>query len=122
MAIPIVHPAAHHSRRHSQSTAMSTSFAAGTLTVPQNRTRSHSTSSVPPSSCTPTLAAHLFASVNSKIKEIEDADSTGFLRYMDDQVHETWDTAKAAVVGAQRLLQFHELPKEWQENEYVLSG
>lgn len=41
---------------------------------------------------------------------------------MDDQVHETWDSAKAAVVGAQRLLQFHELPKEWQENEYVLSG
>ncbi|KAI9321587.1 hemolysin-III related-domain-containing protein [Dichotomocladium elegans] len=41
---------------------------------------------------------------------------------MDDQVHETWDAAKAAVVGAQRLLMFHELPKEWQENEYVLSG
>ncbi|KAI8144154.1 hemolysin-III related-domain-containing protein [Fennellomyces sp. T-0311] len=104
-----------HSRRHSQSVAISTSI--GSLTVPHNRNRSHSTSS-----CTPTIAAQLFASVNSKIKEIEDADSSGFLRYVDDQVHETWDIAKAAVVGAQRLLQFHELPKEWQENEYVLSG
>ncbi|KAG2221068.1 hypothetical protein INT45_009726 [Circinella minor] len=105
-----------HLRRHSQSVAMSTSIGSS-LTVPHNRNRSHSTSS-----CTPTIAAQLLASVNSKIREIEDADSSGFLRYVDDQVHETWDTAKAAVVGAQRLLQFHELPKEWQENEYVLSG
>lgn len=105
----------HHLRRHSQSVAMTTTIA-GRLTLPQNRARSYS------ASCTPSLAAHLLASVNSKFREIEDADSSGFLRYMDDQVHETWDIAKAAVVGAQRLLQFHELPKEWQENEYVLSG
>jgi hypothetical protein len=62
------------------------------------------------------------ASVNSKIREIEDADSTGILRYVDDQVHEKWDTAKAAVVGAQRLLSFDELPNEWQENQYILTG
>ncbi|ORY96858.1 hemolysin-III related-domain-containing protein [Syncephalastrum racemosum] len=110
----------HHARRHSQSTALSSSVA-GLLTTPRNRTRSHSTSAIQ-QPCTPTLATHLWESVNSKIKEIEDADSTGFLRYMDDHVQETWDTAKAAVVGAQRLLQFHELPKEWQENEYILSG
>ncbi|KAJ8659125.1 hypothetical protein O0I10_005164 [Lichtheimia ornata] len=107
----------HHLRRHSQSVALSTSLA-NALTTPHTRTRSHSTSTCTANS----IATQLFASVNSKIKEIEDADSTGFLRYMDDQVHETWDSAKAAVVGAQRLLQFHELPKEWQENEYVLSG
>ncbi|KAG0169363.1 hypothetical protein DFQ30_003710 [Apophysomyces sp. BC1015] len=43
---------------------------------------------------------------------------------MDDHVHDTWDTAKkaATVLGAQRLLHIHELPIEWQENEYVLSG
>ncbi|KAI9014597.1 hemolysin-III related-domain-containing protein [Phycomyces nitens] len=68
------------------------------------------------------VTTSMAASVNSKIKEIEDADTTGFLRYMDDQVTETWDTAKAALVGAHRLLQFHELPAEWQENEYVHSG
>ncbi|KAI9312945.1 hemolysin-III related-domain-containing protein [Dichotomocladium elegans] len=51
-----------------------------------------------------------------------DSPATHFLRYVDDQVHETWDTAKLAMIGAQRLLQYHELPKEWQENEYVLSG
>lgn len=110
----------HHARRHSQSTALSSSVA-GLLTTPRNRTRSHSTSAIQ-QPCTPALATHLWESVNSKIKEIEDADSTGFLRYMDDHVQETWDSAKAAVVGAQRLLQFHELPKEWQENEYILSG
>ncbi|KAI7902826.1 hemolysin-III related-domain-containing protein [Cokeromyces recurvatus] len=60
--------------------------------------------------------------VSQKFKEMEHADTTGFIQYMDDQVHDTWDNAKAAMVGAQRLLQFHELPKEWQENEYILSG
>lgn len=62
------------------------------------------------------------STMSEKLKEMEEADSTGFLQYMDDQVHDTWDNAKAVMVGAQRLLQFHELPKEWQENEYVLSG
>jgi hypothetical protein len=60
--------------------------------------------------------------MSEKFREMEEADTTGFLQYMDDQVHDTWDNAKAVMVGAQRLLQFHELPKEWQENEYVLSG
>ncbi|CAO3625435.1 unnamed protein product [Cunninghamella blakesleeana] len=69
--------------------------------------------------CPPPLAAHILASAKSKIKEIEDKDSTGFLHYVDDQVH----GAKTAVVDAtHRLLYLHELPTEWQENEYVLSG
>lgn len=61
-------------------------------------------------------------SVGEKFKKIEESDSTGFLQYVDDQVHDTWDNAKSAMIGAQRLLHIHELPKEWQENEYVLSG
>lgn len=69
-----------------------------------------------------TDGSSIMSSVGEKIKEIEEADSTGFLQFMDEQVHETWDTAKAAMIGAQRLLHLHELPKEWQENEYILSG
>lgn len=68
------------------------------------------------------LTSQLLHSVNSKLRQIEDADTTGILRYVDEQVHETWDTAKAAVVGAQRLLRFEELPPLWQENKYVLTG
>ncbi|KAG1443549.1 hypothetical protein G6F56_010632 [Rhizopus delemar] len=68
------------------------------------------------------ISSQIISTVNKKMKEIEEGDSTHLLQYVDDQVHETWDSAKAAMVGAQRLLQFHELPKEWQENEYVLSG
>lgn len=64
----------------------------------------------------------IMTSVGEKFKQIEEADTTGFLQYVDDQVHDTWDNAKAAMIGAQRLLHLHELPKEWQENEYVLSG
>jgi adiponectin receptor len=62
----------------------------------------------------------MLSSVNKKMKEIEQEET--LLQYVDDQMHETWDSAKAAMIGAQRLLLFHELPKEWQENEYVLSG
>ncbi|KAI9314484.1 hemolysin-III related-domain-containing protein [Dichotomocladium elegans] len=55
--------------------------------------------------------------------DIDDPSPTHvFLQYVDDQVHDSWDTAKLAVIGAQRLLCYHELPKEWQENEYVLTG
>lgn len=49
-------------------------------------------------------------------------DSVGFLQFVDDQVSDTWDSAKAAMVGAERLLLYHELPKDWQENQYILSG
>lgn len=108
-------------RRHSQSNAES---AATPKSLQMTRSRSLSTSVLPPSEAEEdsTLAEQFFASVNHKIREIEDADSTGILRYVDDQVHEKWDTAKAAVVGAQRLLKFHELPNEWQENQYILNG
>ncbi|KAG2171701.1 hypothetical protein INT43_008081 [Umbelopsis isabellina] len=110
-----------HTRRHSQSNAESD---ATPKDIQMNRSRSLSTSVLPPSELEEdsTLAEQFFASVNHKIREIEDADSTGILRYVDDQVHEKWDTAKAAVVGAQRLLKFHELPNEWQENQYILNG
>jgi hypothetical protein len=113
-----------HTRRHSQSNAESDT---APKNIQQHRSRSLSTSVLPPSELSEpledsTLAEQFFASVNHKIREIEDADSTGILRYVDDQVHEKWDTAKAAVVGAQRLLKFHELPNEWQENQYILSG
>ncbi|KAI8098569.1 hemolysin-III related-domain-containing protein [Halteromyces radiatus] len=120
-------------RRHSQSVAVTTVSDSTThMTVPLHRTRSHSTSSPPPPPpptngttpvCPPPLAAHILQSAKLKIKEIEDKDSTGFLHYMDDQVHDTWNGAKSAVADAhRRLLYLHELPIEWQENEYVLSG
>ncbi|KAG1144425.1 hypothetical protein G6F37_007139 [Rhizopus arrhizus] len=88
----------------------STAFSTATSSDSKVRSRSHS------------ISSHILSSVNKKIKEIEDADSTHILRYVDNQVHETWDSTKAAMIGAQRLLEFYELPKEWQENEYILSG
>lgn len=88
----------------------STAFSTATSSDSKVRSRSHS------------ISSHILSSVNKKIKEIEDADRTHILQYVDNQVHETWDSTKAAMIGAQRLLQFYELPKEWQENEYILSG
>lgn len=88
----------------------STSSSTISISSPHNRPRSQS------------ITETTFSTMSEKFKEMEEADTSGFLRYMDDQVHDTWDNAKAVMVGAQRLLQFHELPKEWQENEYVLSG
>ncbi|GAB5589200.1 inc metabolism membrane protein [Umbelopsis nana] len=108
-----------HARRHSQSNAALHTSPKQDQQHP-SRSRSLSTSVLPPADGS--FTEQLLASVNSKIREIEDADSTGILRYVDDQVHEKWDTAKAAVIGAQRLLNFHELPNEWQENQYILSG
>ncbi|KAH8555696.1 hemolysin-III related-domain-containing protein [Umbelopsis sp. PMI_123] len=106
-----------HTRRHSQSNAPET------FEKHDQRIRSRSLStSVLPSPDDSSFTEQFLASVNSKLREIEDADTTGILRYVDDQVHEKWDTAKAAMVGAQRLLSFHELPMEWQENQYILTG
>lgn len=108
-----------HARRHSQSNASETVEKHDQ----PSRSRSLSTSVLPSQEQEDSsFTEQLLASVNSKIREIEDADSTGILRYVDDQVHEKWDTAKAAVVGAQRLLSFDELPNEWQENQYILTG
>ncbi|CAO3618050.1 unnamed protein product [Cunninghamella echinulata] len=103
-----------------QQTSATTTESTTHLTAPTQRGQSTSTS-LP---CPPPLAAHILASAKSKIKEIEDKDTTGFLHYVDDQVHDTWNGAKSAVVDAaqRRLLYIHELPIEWQENEYVLSG
>ncbi|RCH77991.1 hypothetical protein CU098_002942, partial [Rhizopus stolonifer] len=40
----------------------------------------------------------LTETISEKFKEIEEADTTGFLQYMDDQVHDTWDNAKAVML------------------------
>ncbi|ORX45711.1 HlyIII-domain-containing protein [Hesseltinella vesiculosa] len=107
-------------RRSSSTMTLTAKDTAPSLTVPVQRHRSASTCSESSASCPPPLAARIVASAKLKIKEIEDKDSSGFLHYVDDQVHESWN---AAVKDAhRRLLYLHELPVEWQENEYVLSG
>lgn len=98
----------------SPSSATSTSTSTNLLTVPRTRHRSHSTSSI---SATTEIRADIFTDTDSSPSA-----AASFLQYVDDQVHETWDQAKLAVIGAQRLLKYHELPKDWQENEYVLTG
>ncbi|KAG2199345.1 hypothetical protein INT46_001659 [Mucor plumbeus] len=107
-----------HLRRYSQSHVISVSSAKDSLTVPYTRGRSFSTSVVPGSS----LAAQILATVNNKLKTNEEYDDPSFLEYMDGQIHETWDTAKALMLGSKRLLLIEELPKDRQENQYVLSG
>ncbi|CAB4390142.1 unnamed protein product [Rhizophagus irregularis] len=57
------------------------------------------------------------------IKEMEDIDSTGILKCVDQHVVDTYNAISiAAKLGAYRLLHFEELPKEWQENPYIRSG
>lgn len=103
-----------HLRRYSQSHVVSFSSAKDSLTVPYSRGRSYSASAAHGS-----LAAQLIASVNEKIKqETSYYEDASFMEYMD----ETWDTAKALLLGSKRLLLIEELPKDRQENEYVLSG
>lgn len=92
--------------------ATSTSTSTNLLTVPRTRHRSHSTSSI---SASTEIKTDIFT-------DTEPSAAASFLQYVDDQVHETWDQAKLAMIGAQRLLKYHELPKDWQENEYVLTG
>lgn len=92
--------------------ATSTSTSTNLLTVPRTRHRSHSTSSI---SASTEIRTDIFT-------DTEPSAAASFLQYVDDQVHETWDQAKLAMIGAQRLLKYHELPKDWQENEYVLTG
>ncbi|KAG9285073.1 hypothetical protein G9A89_009884 [Geosiphon pyriformis] len=53
------------------------------------------------------------------LKEIEEIDSTGILKCVDQTVVDTYQAAK---LGAYRLLHFEELPLPWQENPYILSG
>lgn len=107
-----------HLRRYSQSHVVSFTSAKDGLTIPYTRGRSYSASAAHGS-----LAAHLIASVNEKLKaKEEDDDNCSFIDYMDGQIHETWDTAKALLLGSKRLLLLEELPKDRRENEYVLSG
>lgn len=106
-----------HLRRYSQSHVVSFSSAKDALTVPYTRGRSYSASAAHGS-----LAAQLIASVNEKLKVKETDYDCSFIDYMDDQIHETWDTAKALLLGSKRLLLLEELPKDRRENEYVLSG
>jgi adiponectin receptor len=105
-----------HLRRYSQSHVISASSTKEGLTKPYTRGRSFSTSVVQGSS----LAAQILATVNNKLKE--EYDESSFIDYMDGQIHETWETAKALMLGSKRLLLIEELPKDRQENQYVLSG
>jgi len=57
------------------------------------------------------------------IKEMEDIDPTGILKCVDQHMVDTYNAiSQAAKLGACRLLHFEELPIEWQENPYILSG
>lgn len=115
---PLLEESNLHLRRYSQSHVVSFSSAKDSLTVPYSRGRSYSASAAHGS-----LAAQLIASVNEKIKqETGYYEEYSFMEYMDGQIHETWDTAKALLLGSKRLLLIEELPKDRQENEYVLSG
>ncbi|KAI9469806.1 MAG: hemolysin-III related-domain-containing protein [Benjaminiella poitrasii] len=38
------------------------------------------------------------------------------------EIHENWETTRALMLGAKRLLLLEELPKDRRENQYVLSG
>lgn len=111
-----------HLRRYSQSHVVSLSSTKDALTTPYTRGRSFSMTAVNGS-----LAAQLIASVNEKLKASDDHtpyydEDSSFMEYMDGQVHETWETAKALLLGSKRLLLIEELPKDRQENQYVLSG
>lgn len=111
-----------HLRRYSQSHVVSVSSTKDALTIPYTRGRSFSMNAVNGS-----LAAQLIASVNEKLKASDDHtpyydEDSSFMEYMDGQVHETWETAKALLLGSKRLLLIEELPKDRQENQYVLSG
>jgi adiponectin receptor len=111
----------HNVRRHSQSYAVCVSSTSDNLTTPYTRGRSFSTSAV--SNCSPSsFAAHILASVNSTLKTMDEPEEHRFLDYVDGQVHETWETAKALMLGTKRLLLIHELPPDRRENQYVLSG
>ncbi|KAI8969297.1 hemolysin-III related-domain-containing protein [Mycotypha africana] len=119
---------AQHARRYSQSQLLSATGKKDSLTVPYHRRgRSNSISVVPGSS----LAAHILATVNTTFqntkKSADNDDSNGSLSqqvldYVDGQVHDTWEVAKALMLGSTRLLLLEELPKDRQENQYVLSG
>lgn len=114
------------SRRYSQSHVASlTSSVKDGLTIPYTRSRSFSTSAVHGS-----LAAQFIASVNEKLKnaaseeEKENADET--TTFLDSVTHTIYDTTReierALLLGSKRLLLIEELPKDRQENQYVLSG
>lgn len=96
----------HHARRYSQSQVVSNSSKQDGLTIPYTRGRSFSASVVQGSA----LAAQIIATVNNNLNE-----KSSFL-------DESWETTKALMLGTQRLLLFEELPRDRQENQYVLSG
>lgn len=57
------------------------------------------------------------------LKEMENIDSTGILKCVDQHVADTYNAISAAAkLGSCRLLYFDELPIEWQENPYIRSG
>ncbi|KAF9163769.1 hypothetical protein DFQ26_002144 [Actinomortierella ambigua] len=50
---------------------------------------------------------------------LEKVDSRAILDYTVESIDHT---RRAALAGAKRLLHFEELPEQWQENKYILSG
>lgn len=104
-------------RRHSQSHVLSNSATKDSLTIPYTRGRSFSTSVVQGSS----LAAQIIATVNNNLNN-NNHESESLLTRAEHFVDETWEITKALMLGSKRLLLLEELPKDRQENQYVLSG
>lgn len=102
-------------RRHSQSHVLFNTATKDSLTIPYTRNRSFSTSVVQGSS----LAAQIIATVNNNLNNNE---SDSLLTRAEAFVDETWEITKALMLGSKRLLLLEELPKDRQENQYVLSG
>jgi hypothetical protein len=51
------------------------------------------------------------------LREMEELDSTGILKCVDQRMVGTYNAISAAAkLGAYRLLHFDELPHQWQEN------
>ncbi|CAG8704947.1 7822_t:CDS:2, partial [Ambispora leptoticha] len=56
------------------------------------------------------------------LKEMEEIDSTGILKCVDQHMVDTYNAiSRAAKLGAYRLLHFEEMPQQWQENPLVCS-
>ncbi|KAK9701643.1 inc metabolism membrane protein, partial [Basidiobolus ranarum] len=56
------------------------------------------------------------------IKHLEELTPEHFIKTVDCSVDYTAEVTKAAFYGAKRLLNYDELPRPWQDNEYVTTG
>ncbi|KAI8988881.1 hemolysin-III related-domain-containing protein [Pilobolus umbonatus] len=60
--------------------------------------------------------------MNNKLKVGDDCEEEGLIHFLEGHAHESWETTKAVMLGAKRLLLLDELPADRRENQYVLSG